>query len=456
MDFITEERGYKASRFNMRSRDKHGDLLLLNTYSNKFIRLDEEDSPAVESLLRDPNGALHDHPAFQELYKRGFIVEESVDEFKRAADLHHRTIESEGHLSLILLPNEDCNFRCKYCYESFAKNFMKDWVQDGVIRFLENNLHKYKSLHIAWFGGEPLTAMPIIERLSEQFIKLAKQHRIPYMSSMTTNGYNLTPNVMRKLLKAKVSYFQITLDGVGKTHDTTRVRMDGASTFDRIVRNLRNIRDEVASRSFRILVRGNINRAVLNNIDEYIDFLTEEFSADPRFVTYWQPVGNWGGEEFDDTVLCKDRDILEPMQRAAESGADFLLSNEMMYQGGSVCYAAKRNSFVIGSDGILYKCTVAFDDERNQIGMISEDGRMIIDEERLNLWVTGHEAADSGCQKCFFRPACQGAACPLARMMREGESPCPPVKTHFKQYLQIISNSRLVEKVTIGKAEVAR
>ncbi|MBL0387691.1 radical SAM protein [Tumebacillus sp. ITR2] len=434
------ESGYKASRFNIRTNDKNGDMLLLNTYSNKFIRVAEEQKGIVADLLRKPGEALQDHPAFQELVTRGFLVKKSVDEFRRAEMLHHETIASTDELSLILLPNEDCNFRCTYCYESFAKNFMKPWVQDGVIKYLEKNLHKYKKLHIAWFGGEPLTAMPIIERLSERIMELCKQHKVMYWSSMTTNGYNLTVNVMKKLLSYNVLNFQITLDGIEETHNCTRVRLDGASTFQRIVTNLRNVRDQIPNRTFKIIVRGNINQEVLKVIGPYSDFLAEEFSHDPRFMTHWQPVGNWGGDVISPEKLCEHNDMIGAMLDAADKGIDFSFYRKLMQSKESVCYAGQRNHYIIGSDGIIYKCTIAFNDEINHVGMITEKGTMHLDEDKMALWVTGHESTDTGCQKCFFRPSCQGASCPLMKI-KTGAAPCPPMKVYFKDYMQLIAAS---------------
>lgn len=40
-------------------------------------------------------------------------------------------------LELIMMPNEDCNFRCVYCYEDFVKSEMKETVQKGILKYLE-------------------------------------------------------------------------------------------------------------------------------------------------------------------------------------------------------------------------------------------------------------------------------------------------------------------------------
>jgi uncharacterized protein len=102
--------------------------------------------------------------------------------------------------------------------------------------------------------------------------------------------------------------------------------------------------------------------------------------------------------------------------------------------GGSVCYAANPRSFVVGSDGTLYKCTVALDKDFNKVGRVREDGRLDIDADRLALWTTSDDSKDAVCQSCTFRPACQGAACPLVRI-ETGQRPCPPVKNRLRRAL---------------------
>lgn len=62
---------------------------------------------------------------------------------------------------------------------------------------------------------------------------------------------------------------------------------------------------------------------------------------------------------------------------------------------------------------------------------------MIIYEDRLSLWLTGGANEDPSCTKCFFRPSCQGNACPLERI-EANKTPCPPIKKNLKKYLDIV------------------
>src|ERR1044071_7965793 len=64
---------------------------------------------------------------------------------------------NEG-LQLILLPTEQCNFRCMYCYEDFSGGRMSPGVSEGVKRLIDRRLDGLRSLTVSWFGGEPLLA----------------------------------------------------------------------------------------------------------------------------------------------------------------------------------------------------------------------------------------------------------------------------------------------------------
>lgn len=438
---------YKASRFNIRTDDKNGNLLIINSYNGKFTRFGSDIKLSVINCLNKPNNLDNDKALIKELIKRGYLINEKINEYNRAELLHTNTIASADTLMLILLPNENCNFRCTYCYESFKKNFMKESVQNGIINYLERNLSKFKNLHIEWFGGEPLTAPKIIESLSKKMIELCKKYKVHYTAGMTTNGYNLDLEMFERMSTCRVRRYQITLDGIEETHDEQRVKANGKGTFRKIFNNLTNIRDNIKTSSFHIMLRCNISNSVLERINEYTALIKREFSNDPRFPLFWNTVGDWGGDSVKNVSLCHDLNLHSLMEKEAEGGLNFSYYYNFMKPGGSVCYASKMNNFVIGSDGVLYKCTIAFENELNQVGFLDEKGKMIIDQDKLALWVTGHENQDQGCQSCYFRPSCQGAVCPLNKILNgENRDKCPDIKKHSKDYMRIIAlNDRHIE-----------
>ncbi|MBL0385140.1 radical SAM protein [Tumebacillus sp. ITR2] len=426
---------YVASRYNVRTYDEQDNLLLYNSYTGNFRKVPHERKEETILLLDKGAEADSDSPLVPALFADGFLVRERTDEFMRAAMQQKQMQRNDRVLHLILMPNENCNFRCVYCYESFAKNKMDEKTQKGVVEYVRRELYKYDMLHVAWFGGEPLTAMEIIESLSEQFLEIVREQGKLYYSNMTTNGYNLTPRTFYTLYKLGMRDYQITFDGTKETHDTHRIQIDGSGTFDVIFENLKAIKT-LSLRDFIIKLRSNVDQANQYDMTAYMNLMQETFGDDPRFSNHFVPVQQLGGENDTNMHLCDTKDIIPLMQEGIEMGLRFEYKG-MFNPAGSTCYAARPNSFVIGSDGMVYKCTVAFDDERNHVGQLHEDGQMELFYERLMLWVANGAAEDSRCQKCFFRPSCQGEACPLEKI-ESGKTPCPPTKKNIKAYMKML------------------
>jgi len=65
-------------------------------------------------------------------------------------------------LNLTILPTEQCNFRCFYCYESFKLGKMSKETSDSILKLVQKRASTLKILTIGWFGGEPLMAKDIV------------------------------------------------------------------------------------------------------------------------------------------------------------------------------------------------------------------------------------------------------------------------------------------------------
>src|SRR5262245_42520947 len=125
-------------------------------------------------------------------------------------DLLRRCV-SPRVLGLILLPTEKCNFRCTYCYEDFALGRMSSGVVRGVKELLSTRAPGLDELTLAWFGGEPLLALDIVEDVQAHARRLAEAHpRLRVSGNITTNGWKLTPDVFARLLSLGIAEYQIS------------------------------------------------------------------------------------------------------------------------------------------------------------------------------------------------------------------------------------------------------
>jgi uncharacterized protein len=306
---------------------------------------------------------------------------------------------SNERLHLILMPTEACNFRCVYCYEDFKYRRMEPWVVEAVRRWIASRAPGLRSLHLSWFGGEPLLARGVIRTLMGDARALhGKYPDLAVTSNATTNGYLLTPAVLTELTDLGVTGYQISFDGPPEYHDRKRVLAGGGPTFDRIWGNLLAARE--IARAFSITIRLHVDHENAAVAPRFIEMVRESFGSDSRFDLYIRGLSRLGGPN-DDALSVFDRDeaptFLEPLKEKARSLGLRLFEAA---PGHSICYAAKANSFVVRANGRLNKCTIALEDPNNQVGMLREDGTVVLERAPMALWMGGLRSGDAAALKC--------------------------------------------------------
>jgi uncharacterized protein len=432
---------WAPSRYNVRATLEDGRLILWNTYRGSMSVFRPEQRSAIEGLLSQKGFEARSEGIVTYLHDRGFLIQAGTDEYRRIqlgfGQQHYRT----DRLELILLASEDCNFRCEYCYEDFARGTMQPWVRSGVKKLLEKRLASLRSLSVLWFGGEPLYGLPAIEELAPFFLETAQANSLAFVSSMTTNGYLLTPDVADKLLSWNIRKFQITLDGAPEDHDRNRPARDGQGTFWTIFKNLQ----EMSRRPdpFFVDVRVNFDRGNYPRLGSFLELVDREFGNDKRFKVRFRAVGRWGGPNDPKLDICGEEEAGQVVQRLREEARRRGLNvtediRDVQGMGAQVCYAARPYNYIVGASGKLMKCTVDLDKhDRNVVGRITEDGDLRLDQDKMALWTEPAFEKDKKCQKCVVLPTCQGVYCPQIRI-EENRSPCTPLRSSLKQEMRSV------------------
>lgn len=439
---------YEPSRFTVRVTDEEENLILYNSYSGALGVLPKVHADAVTQMLRKAQTTqFSDDPVVKSLIHGGFLVPQGTDEFQLARNLRDMTKSGVTRSQLIILPTETCNFRCVYCYESFKRGRMTTPIRDSLKKAVERIVPDIEVLSIHWFGGEPTTALDVIEELSYSFISSTERANVNYSAGITTNGLNLDEETVDILLGCKIHSFQITLDGPQEIHDARRKLLGGGGTFERIVSNLHAMASRSPKDDFKVAIRVNFDAESRGSVPQLLTILSESLVGDPRFAIYFRPVGAWGGPNDNDLPIIESAAgeiaMFEMHEQAlTQNSVPVALMHRFLQPNGSVCYASQAFSHVVGADGRLMKCTVAIDDPVNIVGRIEADGTFKIDFQKERLWLDADETTEPACQSCHFRPACQGAHCPLVRI-RENRTPCPPEKLHIKHALRLIAKAPL-------------
>ncbi len=326
---------------------------------------------------------------------------------------------TQDKLELILFPTEKCNFRCTYCYEDFEIGRMSPSTVAGVKNLIEARSPDLKTLHLSWFGGEPLIAYDIVRDISAHAHKMSEEHGFRNFVSLTTNGYTLTEGRFIELVSIGARKFQISLDGESEVHNRTRLRIDGAGTFAKIWSNIlifNRLFTEGQVADARIILRIHVHPENVDSVRELITRIRSELNPD-AFSVHFKNVGHWGSKnDADFEIFDTDANYRRLQAELHEALADF---RPEFIDDVYVCYASKANSFTIRADGSVGKCTVALKNDANVVGRISEDGQLNLDPVKFGAWLHSLSSMSK-----------DDLGCPIFRLPKELQIPAEeaPVK----------------------------
>ena len=433
---------WRFSHFSAAFPVPTGELLLCNSFMGAVTRVfDGSRETVVRAIAEGIEADTPADPVLRTLCEHGYFVRANIDEAAVINEI--LALERARGFSLILLPHENCNFRCVYCYEKFERGKMDAGIVDGLKRLVEANAAQWGSLAVQWFGGEPLLARDVIRELSDSFLATCARLRVPYNAGITTNAFLLKPDVARMLLDRGVRRFQITIDGPEEAHDQRRHLAGGQGTYRQVVENLQKLRE--LDDKYAVRLRVNFDLESIALIEPWLGEIAALFARDPRFAIDFHPIGRWGGPNDSNLAVCDDNSArtakLALFESAFEKGFARQTFREFLASQGSTCYAGKESSVVVGSDGRLYKCTVAFDDERNHVGWLSPGGELLLDTARWKLWVDTSHLETGKCSGCWFHASCQSRTCPLVAL-DAGTPPCPSTPAEMRNLVELSAFGR--------------
>jgi len=335
----------------------------------------------------------------------------------------YRALLSTRLLHLILMPTEQCNFRCVYCYEDFLAGQMPRRVIEAVKALMARRISRIDLLSLDWFGGEPLLAWPILQEIQSFACELVRQHpAVRLTGAMTTNGSLLSRRRFERLLELGVRSFHISLDGTRDTHDTMRQRLGGGGSFDAIWRNLLALRR--SPESFEVTLRLHVTRDNREALDELLLLLAGEIGGDRRFSVMFKAIRRFGGPNDEYLPIIPAEQEGEMLGRLVGRAVELGLHEEqdVFAKPGMLpgCYAAALSSYVVRSNGDLAKCTVALDHPNNHIGTLQPDGTVAIDSAKMTGWLRGALNGEEKSIQCPMRGWADEAPQGEPRLVRIG------------------------------------
>ncbi|ETP71362.1 radical SAM additional 4Fe4S-binding domain-containing protein [Lachnospiraceae bacterium JC7] len=409
-----KEAGWKLSRYNLSMPSPGGEgYIIVNLFTGSFAVY----SSLEVYLLSVFERLSEKHPAIRMFSERGLIV--NYDELEAIETLSRLAMGINDSVSLTICPTMNCNFDCPYCFENHVPGKMSEKTQDDVIDLTRRmmKISRAKKLGVTWFGGEPLLAAEIIESLSKRLMALSEEYGADYRASIVTNGYFLNTENAEMLSRVKVETAQVTIDGIGDSHDRTRHLKNGMGSFDVITDNLRR------PIPFPVSIRHNVsvdNYVEIEKLKNYVSELASESGNKLSYNTALVHESIVFGERGTDISLVEGDDAacIEARTRKISNGPLF-------------CGAQHPFSVCIDEKGKLYKCWECIGHTEMSFGTAAEwnPADPVKSSEKPDLLTCFINSAlsvrDDTCRNCKLYPHCLGG-CPYQRIYMH--NPCPSYK----------------------------
>jgi uncharacterized protein len=314
-----------------------------------------------------------------------------------------------------------------------------------------------KTLTLTFFGGEPLLNLPALYDLADRLWAATHARGVRQIVNIITNGLLLSPAIVQRLNPVGLNGVKITLDGDRDTHNRMRPLRGGQGTFDRIVRNIRDIAGQT-----QIAIGGNFDADSVESYPALLDFLqAQDFAgaigkvtfkpviAPPRSAPPASPAGVIplqlvrDGKPLNGTCMtaaggstgapAQHRhgvDGTSPCDSChfADEKMGFLREETRRHGFKTIdgvhmgpCELHKRHAYTIGVDGDLYACPGFTGDSSLAVGHIDRSAHPAETAAAARFDAIG---AWRTCGDCSFIPVCAGG-CSVAAHTELGDMNTP-------------------------------
>jgi uncharacterized protein len=217
------------SRYNFCFTTDAG-LVLYNSKTGATVNFNGEHSIELTNLLTGDKTYFEssdfDATTLQSFIKNGFIVEDHRDELLEIRELYWKS-RGATPIVLTMTTTMDCNLGCYYCYESRTKEKLQYSDLDAIVESLDKTYlnNPKRSLHVDWYGGEPLLNIEFMREASKRFQQFCSERSINYHSSIISNGTVWPKDIGPFIKDNKIRQVQISFDGLKDNHNKSSISL---------------------------------------------------------------------------------------------------------------------------------------------------------------------------------------------------------------------------------------
>lgn len=229
-------------------------LYEMDAVSRDVLDLFRRVGVADADLLRAELGAAHGPQALADCVASLLALDILRDAADPETPRPIAKVEDIPLSTIVLNVNTGCNLACTYCYKEDLTTPAKgekmafDTARKAVELLIGQAVAAGRErINIVYFGGEPLSNMPLIREVTDWVLPVAARQGLAVDFSLTTNATLLT--------EALVDWFDthrfaltVSMDGPKALHDVNRLTVGGKGTYDVVAGKVRMLLARYRSR----------------------------------------------------------------------------------------------------------------------------------------------------------------------------------------------------------------
>ncbi len=412
----------KLSKFNV-CFEENGKKYVTNTVSKAVIEVNDDIYRVVTG--REKLQSITEY--VEQLSQQGIVVDETLDEIGVLRYAYNKARFDTKHLDFVVAPTLECNFKCRYCFETPRRGVMSEEVQKKLVLFIRRKVKETQCLTMkfTWYGGEPLLCMDIIEYVTKEIQDVCQEYNVELAIGVVTNGYLLTEETARRLINVGINNYQVTIDGVARIHDSRRMLHSGKGTYKKILENLVRLREY----DIHIRLRTNIDQ---QNHESYKRFIKIIEKLELHNVSPYAAIVEIAQNQPSDVKSACMSDE-EYGEFSLTANLDFYKSEgDFLDKKTCHCPAETVNSYVIDELGSVYKCWNSIGYDKEVLFNIGDE-KEEYEKEMAALYLGRDPFSEVKCIECPYIPLCVGGCC--YERIEKGENVCQVERYLYKKII---------------------
>ncbi len=309
----------------------------------------------------------------------------------------------------------NCNLRCKYCYEGDKKTTSITYeTLDHIIKFIQSIVPSIdNTISITTHGGEPLLAFPQIQYFVKQTKKIFPNVRF----NITTNATLLTPEII-DFLTQNYNTISVSIDGTRDAHDKNRVFANSSGSYDCVIKNIKHLLKKHEQLQARMTINHSNYSFLSDGVIELIKMGFKEILPVPDIFSR-----NWTSEIF--TALEQEfkKIIVYLKENCLESTVSISIIDHIESKTKNSLCDGGVTTFTINTDGKLYPCILVNENPNYCIGDIYNG----ISTEKFNHIHKWDKRKLESCKGCTRYDYCTNTRCKIINQVIEGDAMVPIV-----------------------------